>query len=101
MPHVSRLINPRRAAGTCRLFLRISGVCYGLSRLDRPRLAVLEGWRLTKADGTAYDVARTEHGCSCDCPDFAWRRDGVEPDGCKHIRALIRVGLLHEPEGLA
>lgn len=43
MAHISRIINPRRAAGTCRLFIRISGVCYGLSRLDRPRKAVLEG----------------------------------------------------------
>ena len=91
--HYSRILH-KRTAGTCRLFLRISGTVYMLSRLDRPRAAVLEGWRLTKRDGTQYDCCRTEHGYSCDCPDYAWRRDGVEPDGCKHTRALVRVGLL-------
>lgn len=96
--HYSRLIN-KPAAGTCRLVLRICGTSYGLTRLDRGREAVLEGWRLTKPDGTAYDCCRTEHGLLCDCPDFAWRREDIEPEGCKHLRALVRVGLLETDRG--
>jgi hypothetical protein len=94
MPRVGEMIYPRPVVGACRLYLRIGGTSYGLSRLDRPALAVLEGWRLRKPDGTAYDVARTEQGTTCDCPDFAWRRDGIEEDGCKHIVGLKAVGLL-------
>jgi hypothetical protein len=94
MPRVGEMINPRPRAGVCRLYLRIGGTSYVLRRLDRSALAVLEGWRLIKPDGTAYDVARTEHGCTCDCPDYAWRRDGVEEDGCKHVVSLKAVGLL-------
>jgi hypothetical protein len=94
MPHVARIINGPAPTGRCRLFLRIAGTIYGLSRLDRPRAAVLEGWRLTKRDGTTYDVGRTEDGIECSCPDFIIRRDGIEPEGCKHVRALVAVGLI-------
>lgn len=100
MPPVGHLINPKRATGTCRLFLRISGVVYALCRIDPTPSAVLEGWRLRKPDGTTYDVGRTAHGCTCDCPDFEFRRAGWEPEGCKHIKALKAVGLIedhHEP----
>lgn len=93
MPPVGHIINPRRATGTCRLFLRISGVCYGLERIT-PAPAVFRGWRLRKVDGTCYDVGQDQHGITCTCPDFAFRRDGLEPEGCKHIKALKTVGLL-------
>jgi hypothetical protein len=94
MPPIGHLINKRRAAGTCRLFIRIGGVVYGLTRVDRPPSSVEAGWRLSKPDGTTYDVGRTGQGCTCDCPDFAFRRDGLEPEGCKHVKALMTVGLL-------
>lgn len=93
MPHFSRLLN-KPAAGTCRLFIRIDGVCYGLTKVDSRPSAVEVGWRLRKANGDCYDVARTESGYTCDCPDFAFRRDGIDPDGCKHVKALRVVGLL-------
>ena len=99
MPHVARIINGPAPTGRCRLFLRISGTFYILSRLDRPQAAILEGWRLTKKDGTAYDVALTEHGVECSCPDYIIRRDGIEPEGCKHTRACIAVGLLKQCTG--
>ena len=41
-----------------------------------------------------YDVAQTVHGPTCDCPDFIFRRDGRDPRGCLHIRAMLAVGLL-------
>lgn len=57
---------------------------------DRIRHAV----RLIKDDGTIYDAVETAHGPECDCADFIFRRDGIDPDGCKHLKALIRHGLL-------
>ena len=49
----------------------------------------LLGYRLTKADGTVYDIDATEPHWRCDCPDAEWRpdRDG----GCKHRRALAAL----------
>lgn len=97
MPHVARIINPKRVKGSARLLIRISGRLYGLTRIDRRPSAVLEGWRLTKPDGTTYDCGRTRHGYSCDCPDYVFRREDLEPDGCKHCKALVAVGLLGRP----
>jgi hypothetical protein len=34
----------------------------------------------------------------CDCPDFAFHRDGIDADGCKHNEAMVAVGL--SPFGL-
>jgi predicted nucleic acid-binding Zn finger protein len=93
MMHYSRLI-VRRKLLICRLSLSIGNERYGLSRLDRAGEATLEAWRLVKGDGTTYDCTLSEGGPSCDCPDFIWRREGVSPDGCKHIRGLEAVGLL-------
>ncbi len=33
-------------------------------------------------------------GHTCDCPDFIFHRDGLDPGGCKHIKALVACGLL-------
>jgi hypothetical protein len=43
---------------------------------------------------TRYVVAETPDGPVCDCPDFTYHRDGVDADGCKHIKALVAVGLI-------
>ncbi len=51
-------------------------------------------YRLIKDDGSAYDLAETRHGPSCDCPDYIFRRDGLDPAGCKHVQALVRHGLI-------
>ena len=53
-------------------------------------------YRLTKADATAYDLEETADGVSCDCPDWTFRRDSIDPLGCKHIRAARAVGLFSE-----
>ena len=50
-------------------------------------------FRLTRK-GDIYDVAQTVHGPVCDCPDFIFRRDGLDPRGCLHIRAMRAVGIL-------
>jgi hypothetical protein len=84
----------RNTAGLCRLFLRIGDTSYGVTKVAPRPSAVLEGWRLTRPDGVTYDVGRDEQGCSCDCADFTFRREGMPGTRCKHIRALVAVGLM-------
>jgi hypothetical protein len=84
----------RPAHGTARLTLHINGVAYAVRRIPCDPDPALEAIRLRKDDGIVYHVARTEHGPTCDCPDFTFNRDGLDPAGCKHIKALIAVGLM-------
>jgi hypothetical protein len=58
----------------------------------------VRAFRLNKPDGTLYDVAQTHFGNQCDCPDFIFRRDGLDPCGCKHVKALVAEGLIDEGE---
>ena len=44
------------------------------------------GYRLTKDDGTAYDV--DSDLWECDCPDYLTRAARREGGGCKHTKAL-------------
>jgi hypothetical protein len=60
----------------------VVGEVYMLSPLtDRADGGKLVGWRLTKSDGTRYDVEG--HYFVCDCPDSTFRK---RP--CKHVKAL-------------
>ena len=43
----------------------------------------VQGYRLEKRDGTAYDVDTTGPDWRCDCPDSTYRQRG-----CKHTKAL-------------
>ncbi len=54
----------------------------------------LRAFRLMKEDGTVYDVVQKSTGHECDCPDFIFRRDGLDPNGCKHVQALVAAGML-------
>jgi hypothetical protein len=80
--------------------ISINGTDYQVNPSLAEAHEVWKAYRLTKADGTAYDVAQTIHGLTCDCPDFIFHRDGIDPDGCKHIKAMVVYGLLHR-EGAA
>lgn len=84
----------RPAHGTCRLTLAINGTDYNVRPTPADSFAAIRAYRLRKADGTTYDVAETVHGHTCDCPDFIFHRDGLDPDGCKHIKALVACGML-------
>ncbi len=88
---------PRRvkpAAGTTTLTLGINGTTYQVLRLHpHPEVSAV-AFRLRKPDGTAYDVALTTHGQECTCPDFVFSRDGKDPAGCKHLKAMRAWGLL-------
>ena len=54
-------------------------------------------YRLTKDDGTFYDVAVEETHASCTCGSFVFRNEPKQRL-CKHLAALINVGLI--PEGV-
>jgi hypothetical protein len=87
-----RTIRPARTV--CRLTLVINDMNYRVEPNAAEASAALKAYRLSKADGTDYDVAQTVHGLTCDCPDFIFRRDGIDPEGCKHIKAMVTYGLL-------
>ena len=76
------------------LFLRIDRTFYEVRALDCDPYAALKAFRLNKRDGTLYDVSLTGDGARCDCPDFIFRRDGLDPAGCKHVQALVAQGLI-------
>ncbi len=83
-----------RTAPASRLFLTIDRTFYAIHPLSCDPAIADRAFRLNKADGTLYDVSQTEYGPRCDCPDFVYRRDGIDPAGCKHVRALVAQGLI-------
>ncbi len=84
---------PRQRPGRCRLTLTINGLHYAVRPIAFQADDMTRAFRLSrKLD--VYDVAQTIHGPTCDCPDFIFRRDGLDPRGCLHIRAMRAVGLL-------
>jgi hypothetical protein len=80
--------------GIARLTLFISGKAYNVHPLDGDDVALMKAFRLRKFDGTEYDIAQTAQDISCDCPDFTFRREAIDPSGCKHIKALVACGLI-------
>ena len=88
----------RRKAGTKpilpRLSLTIRDTSYTVRRVACDPVVADKAFRLLKQDGTLYDVAQTPFGPECDCPDFVFRRDGLDPAGCKHVQALVACGLI-------
>lgn len=77
-----------------RLLLEIGGLPYALRPVACDPGIGGRAFRLLKPDGTVYDVIQTRYGSECDCPDFIFRRDGLDPEGCKHVRALVQVGMI-------
>ena len=74
--------------------LRINGRCYRVRPIRPEGFGVHRAFRLTKDDGTAYDVSHQIQGTECTCGDFVFRRDGLDEGGCKHIKAARACGLL-------
>ncbi|WP_435020356.1 hypothetical protein TA3x_001785 [Tundrisphaera sp. TA3] len=84
---------PTRRPGRARLTLTINNINYDVRPIPPGDGSISRAFRLSR-DGNIYDVAQTVHGPTCDCPDFIFRRDGLDPEGCLHIRAMIAVGIL-------
>jgi hypothetical protein len=84
-----------KPADVCRLTVHIRGVAYSARPIPAECFGpARRAWRLRKADGTAYDVAEMPRGATCDCGDQAFRHEGLDALGCKHIRALRALGLI-------
>jgi hypothetical protein len=77
-----------------RLFLSMDETLYAIRPIPVDGAGPTRIFRLNKFDGTAYDVVETVRGPQCDCPDFIFRREGIDPGGCKHVRALVAYGLI-------
>lgn len=76
--------------------ITIKGRPYGVEVIpahDSGSVAV----RLTKPDGTTYDVVLDRYGLlHCDCGDYEFRRINTA-EACKHGKALLAEGLIHIP----
>jgi hypothetical protein len=89
-----RKVTRRATPIVTRLDLTIGRTTYAIEPLAETLLAGSRAFRLIKNDGTTYDVAPTLYGPQCDCPDYLFRRDGLDPSGCKHIKALVGWGMI-------
>ncbi len=87
------------AQPSARLSLFINGTAYHIHRMAADPGIASKAFRLRKFDGTEYDVAETVHGPVCDCPDFTFKREGIDPHGCKHVQALVACGLIDQAVG--
>jgi len=90
------LVSPADAASVARIVghpaaVEVKGLPYAIEPLHSPDGPA---YRLTSPRGTVYDIEDTCHGATCDCPDWTLRRAGLDAGGCKHIRALVREGLI-------
>jgi len=92
MTRKRRTVKP--VAGRCTLTLAINGTAYAVIPLHPHPEVAGTALRLRKEDGTTYDIAVTEHGHECSCPDFVFNRDGKDAKGCKHLAALRACRLL-------
>jgi hypothetical protein len=96
MIHLPAVEAPQPAS---QLLLVINQAVYRVRPIRDAAPDTLKAFRLNKPDGTLYDVAQTRFGAECDCPDFIFRRDGLDASGCKHVKALVAQGLLDRPAG--
>jgi hypothetical protein len=78
--------------------LFISGKAYNVQPIHGEDAEIMKAFRLRKFDGTEYDITQTVDGISCDCPDFTFRREAIDPSGCKHIKAVVASGLIDPAE---
>ncbi len=92
-PPKTRPLDVSKAARS-KLLLTIDQAAYVLLSLSPAAGPSRRAYRLVKADGAVYDLLETSYGAACDCPDYIFRRDGLDPSGCKHIKALVRHGLI-------
>ena len=84
---------PQPDSGRCGLALRINGEPYRVRPLPTD-FGGIKAFRLTRSDGEYHDIDRHVHVCECICGDFVFRREGLDPAGCKHVRACQACGLL-------
>jgi hypothetical protein len=105
---------PRQPAkpthGTCSLTLRINETFYTVVPLpgdDPDAFGTVRAFRLKKlgespdaALAALYDVVeRIDGSYGCDCADHVFAREGLDNGHCKHVAALVALGLLGKGGG--
>lgn len=96
MPHRPPVQGKARLSSDCKtLTITRSGkeTDYALEFLESHPDLGYPAWRLTKLDGTFYDVILTEHGIECTCADYNYCRVNTQKK-CKHAESARAVGLL-------
>ena len=96
MSTVAPSVRPAKARsprhGTCKLRVFINSDEYSLKRQPAPARGARR-WLLKKLTGeragTAYAVTRSDGRASCTCPDHRNNKFS-----CKHIKALVALGVL-------
>lgn len=74
----------------------ISGKPYEMQAIDDATV------RLISPKGEVYDVTQGPERVTCGCPDWAYRHaDLPYSDGCKHVKALVQIGLMSNPRPTA
>lgn len=89
---MTMLLNHEMAAKS----IRIRGKVYWVRELHTESDVLC--FEISGLRGNTYHVAQHSHGPECTCADFTMRRDGNDPRGCKHIRALVDEGLIRPTE---
>lgn len=80
------------------LALAIGSNGYWIQPIDESPIAdARRAFELRKHDGASYHVVECSGGPQCSCPDFVFRRDGLDPSGCKHIKALRVFRMIDPP----
>lgn len=93
---------PEPVKGTARLTLTVNVETQKKAVLTHYQLQLIPShpemgypaWRLTKSDGSHYEVLLTQDGPICNCADYIYRREYSAEPMCKHLKSLRAVGLL-------
>lgn len=77
------------------LTLTIAGTHYRVRKLTPEDPSVVACYSVRKRGAEeSYHVSQHRTGLVCTCADWEFKRNGKDPKGCKHIRAIVAVGLL-------
>lgn len=102
MPTATQTTTARKpvapAHGTASLTLRINDSEYALWKVPAHEAGVTACYELKKKGSSdRYHVSEHAHGAECTCGDWTFRRNHLDPAGCKHIKALAVFGLIEPP----
>ncbi|AGA26047.1 hypothetical protein Sinac_1669 [Singulisphaera acidiphila DSM 18658] len=83
-----------RPQHTVRMTLTINTTTYEVEPVPCDPGTALQCFALRKSNQVVYHVSRHDHGAECTCADFEFNRNHRDPLGCKHIRAMVAIGVL-------
>lgn len=84
---------PNTPYGKFYLILHINGQAHNVRPVMNDAFPSARAFRLHESGIGIYNVAQTLLGHECDCPDFVFLRETIDPIGCEHIKALIAMGV--------